>query len=48
MAVFDGEIIILRLCSTRAGDTDVKAQDAQIDKWLKEKASSVDDDASSL
>jgi hypothetical protein len=44
----DGEIIILRALIDKAGDRDVKAQDAQVDKWLKDKASSVDDDASAL
>jgi hypothetical protein len=46
--IYDGEIIILRALLDKAGDRDVKAHDAQIDKWLKDKTSSVDDDASSL
>jgi hypothetical protein len=42
--VFDGEIIQLRGIVDKSGDTDVKAQDSQIDKWRKSVSSPVTDD----
>ena len=42
--VFDGEIIQLRGLVDKSGDTDVKAQDSQIDKWRKSVQSPVTDD----
>ena len=42
--VFDGEIIQLRSLVDKGGDTDVKAQESQIDKWRKSVSSPVTDD----